>query len=302
MASCCADSASVLERGTSIDPEVWSAGGIPKRRKVVHAVGNGAFLPGPAGLWDGESVAVAATPVTCHDIEAWPYSVSMFVKWVAFLDTLRWPQGRVDLGVGGVSFVEVLIFDELWAGERLSLEKAVPRYRRACRSISVSAVLSGPGTDIWRSCRFICAMMRSLCLLLGGLERFVPCSFGANHCRLRHIGWEKCGHGVTSRPRSAALEGFLSLLLLLFRYPPRSAAALLGGVLPLRYCKGRFACKVPTWDLPVHGQVAGLITDVVNDALELRDGMGDRAELPRLFGDSGVHCEGRLLGALKEFG
>ena len=45
-----------------------------------------------------------------------------------------------------------------------------------------------PGTDI------------SLCLLPGGLGRFVPCSVGANHCRLRHIGWEKCGHGLTSRP------------------------------------------------------------------------------------------------------
>ena len=36
---------------------------------------------------------------------------------------------------------------------------------------------------------------------LGGLRRFVPCEVGANHCRLRHIGWDKCGHGLTSRPR-----------------------------------------------------------------------------------------------------
>ena len=44
--------------------------------------------------------------------------------------------------------MEVLILLELWAGERLVLEKAVPRYRRAGRSISVSAVPVGPGTDI----------------------------------------------------------------------------------------------------------------------------------------------------------
>ena len=56
---------------------------------------------------------------------------------------------------------------------------------------SVSAVPFGPGIDIWRSCRFIGALMRSLCFLPGGLGRFVPCSIGANHCRLRHIGWEK---------------------------------------------------------------------------------------------------------------
>ena len=34
---------------------------------------------------------------------------------------------------------------------------------------SVSAVSFGPGIDIWRSCRFIDAMMRSLWLLPGGL-------------------------------------------------------------------------------------------------------------------------------------
>ena len=34
--------------------------------------------------------------------------------------------------------------------------------------------------------------MRSLCVLLGGLGRFVPCSIGANHCGLRHL----VGRGV----------------------------------------------------------------------------------------------------------
>ena len=44
---------------------------------------------------------------------------------------------------------------ELWAGERLVLQKAVLRYRRLGRPISVSAVPFSPGTDIWRSCRFL---------------------------------------------------------------------------------------------------------------------------------------------------
>ena len=115
----------------------------------------------------------------------------------------------MDLGVGGISCVELLILHELWSGERLSLEKAIPRYLRPGRPISVSAVPSGPGIDIWRSCRFIGAMRRSLCFLLCGLGRFVPCSIGANHCRLRHIGWERCGHGLTSRPRESASEPFV---------------------------------------------------------------------------------------------
>ena len=51
-----------------------------------------------------------------------------------------WACWGVDLGVGGVSYVELLILNELWAGERLSLEKAHPRYLRPGRQISVSAV------------------------------------------------------------------------------------------------------------------------------------------------------------------
>ena len=108
----------------------------------------------------------------------------LLVKWVTFLVSLHWPAGGLDLGVGGISYVELLILYELWAGERLSLEKATPRYLRPGRPISVSAVPFGPGIDIWRSCRLIGALMRSLCLLPGGLGRFVTCSIGANHCRL----------------------------------------------------------------------------------------------------------------------
>ena len=92
------------------------------------------------------------------------------------------------------------------------------------------------------------------------MGRFVPCSIVANHCRLRHIGWEKCGHGLTSRPRESASEPFLNGLLLFFSYPPGSARALLAGTLPLRYCAARFASRAPTWRLPVPGQVAGLLT------------------------------------------
>ena len=96
-------------------------------------------------------------------------------------------------------------------------------------------------------------------MLPGGFARFVPCSVGANHCRLRHIGWES--HGITSRPRESASGPFLDQLLLLFQYPPRSSGALLAGTLPLRYCFTRFACRVPTWRLPVSGHVVDLVTD-----------------------------------------
>ena len=41
------------EAGTSMDPMVWSVGSVPKRRKVVHAVRDRAFLHGPTGIWVG---------------------------------------------------------------------------------------------------------------------------------------------------------------------------------------------------------------------------------------------------------
>ena len=44
--------------GTAPDPLVWSAGALPKRRRLVHAVLDWAFLPGPPGIWDSEWVNV----------------------------------------------------------------------------------------------------------------------------------------------------------------------------------------------------------------------------------------------------
>ena len=147
---------------------VWSAGALRKRRRLVHAVRDRAFLPGPLGIWSSGWFQVPVTVVSADDVALWPYTPGLLVKWVSFLHSLHWPEGDQDLGVGGVSFVELLILYELWAGERLSLEKAHPRSLRPGRPLSVSAVPFGPGIDIWRSCRFVGALMRSLCLLPGG--------------------------------------------------------------------------------------------------------------------------------------
>ena len=232
----------------------------------------------------------------------WPYSTGLLVEWVSFLGSLHCPAGGLDLGVGGISYVELLILYELWAGERLALEKAHPRYLWPGRPISVSAVPFGPGIDIWRSCLFIGAMMRSLCLLPGGLRRFVPCSIGANHCRLRHIGWEKCGHGLTSRPQESASAPFLDQLLLPFHCPPRSSGALLAGSLQLRYCSSRFASRTPFWVLPVPGHVAGLITvqgqaAQVGDAVVARRVSGFGRKRLRLNRKTPAHLVGHYVHA-----
>ena len=50
---------------------------------------------------------------TAEDVGAWPYSVVLLVKWVTFLGTLHSQTAGADLGVGGVSHVEMLLFYEL---------------------------------------------------------------------------------------------------------------------------------------------------------------------------------------------
>ena len=193
---------------TSLHPVVWSSAANPKRRRVDRAVRNVTWLPGPA--WTSDWTRMHVAGLTAADVNIWLV-------------------GAGDLGVGGVSYRKLLFLYERWAGERLVLEKAVPFRRRAGRPISVSLVPVGPGIDIWRSCRFLGCTLRFLSRLLGGLRRFMLCGTGANHCRLRHISWEKCGHGLTSRPRETSDFGFLDSLLQVFSYPGGSGALLLAG-------------------------------------------------------------------------
>ena len=70
-------------------------------------------LPLLALLVGSASLPTAVT----EDVSAWPYSVGILVKWVAFLGTLHWLAAGADLGEGGVSCVEMLILYELWARE-----------------------------------------------------------------------------------------------------------------------------------------------------------------------------------------
>ena len=88
-----------------------------------------AFLPGPLGIWDSDWVNVPTSAVCAADIAQWPYTAGLLFKWVSFFGSLHWPAGGMDLGVGGISYLELLILYELWDGKRLwlSLEKAVPR-------------------------------------------------------------------------------------------------------------------------------------------------------------------------------
>ena len=61
------------------------------------------------------------------------YSRCTLVEFCAFLISLHWPSKVSDLGLGGASYLEILILCETWAVERLVIEQAVPRpSRRVC--------------------------------------------------------------------------------------------------------------------------------------------------------------------------
>ena len=85
--------------GTVPDPLVWSAGALPKRRRLFHAVRDRAFLHGPPGIWCSEWYQVPAAVVCDEDIVLWPYTPGLLVKWVSFLNSIHWPIGDLDLGV-----------------------------------------------------------------------------------------------------------------------------------------------------------------------------------------------------------
>ena len=89
--------------GTAPDPLVWSAGALPKRRRLVHAVRDRAFLPGPLGIWHSEWIQIPATAISAEDIALWPYTPRLLVKWVSFLNSLHWPV--VTWILGSVAFL-----------------------------------------------------------------------------------------------------------------------------------------------------------------------------------------------------
>ena len=62
--------------GPAPDPLVWSAGTLPKRRRLVLAVRDRAFFAWTRGYlgW-----LLLFAPVSVDDVGTWPYSVGMLV-------------------------------------------------------------------------------------------------------------------------------------------------------------------------------------------------------------------------------
>ena len=159
--------------GTAPDPLVWDQGSRSKVRKLAIRVNvDLACLPGPSGFLNSSWIQVDAGHITGADISAWPYSVGILVRFTSFLGTLHWPSGSVDLGHFGISFLELLILFEQWAGHRLLSEKVTRPNVRANRPILLPSVPVSEGIEIRHGCQFLSSLVRALGKLPGGLGIF----------------------------------------------------------------------------------------------------------------------------------
>ena len=68
--------------------------------------------------------------------------------------------------------------------------------------------------------------------------------------RLRHLGWNQCSHGLSSRPLESCHHQCLKAVCGLVGYPRGSASELLDGTLKLRHCTEVFTMRFPPWSLP----------------------------------------------------
>ena len=119
-------------------------------------------------------------------------------------------------------------------------EKVTGPHVRAGRSVSLPSVPVSEGIEIRHGCQFLSSLVRALAKLPGGLGRFLPCSLGSHMSRLRHIGWNQCSHGLTSRPLESCHHQCLEAICGVLGYPKGSALELLDGTLKLRHCTTLF--------------------------------------------------------------
>ena len=85
----------------------------------------------------------------------WPYSVGILIRFTSCLETLHWPSGSVDFCHFGISFWELLILFEQWAGHRLLCENVTWPHVRANRPILIPSVPVSEGIAIRHGCQFV---------------------------------------------------------------------------------------------------------------------------------------------------
>ena len=86
--------------GTAPHPLVWSAGAPRKRRRLVFAVRDRAFLPGPPGFGVLSGIIFLLLLFLVQMLIFGLILLVFLVKRVSFLNSLHWPVDDLDLGVG----------------------------------------------------------------------------------------------------------------------------------------------------------------------------------------------------------
>ena len=120
-----------------------------------------------------------------------------------------------------------LILFEQWVGHRLLSEKFARPHVRADRPILIPSVPVSEGIEIRHGCQFLSSLVRALAKLPGGLGRSLPCRLGSHMSRLRHLGWNQCSHGLSSRPLESCHHQCLKAVCGVLGYPEGAAAELL---------------------------------------------------------------------------
>ena len=134
--------------GTAPDPLVWDQGSRSKVRKIATRVNvDLASLLGRPGFLNSSWIQVSAGRITGADIAAWQYSVRILIRFTFFLDTLHWPSGTQDFGHFGISFLELLILFEQWAGHRLLSEKVTRPHVSTHRPMLIPSVPVSEGIN-----------------------------------------------------------------------------------------------------------------------------------------------------------
>ena len=99
------------------------------------------------------------------------------------------------------------------------------------------------GIEIRHGCQFHSSLVRALAKLPGGLDRLIPCHLGSHMSRLRHLWWNQCSHGLSSRPLETCHHQCLKAVCGVLGYPKGATAELLDGTLKLRYCTTIFTTR-----------------------------------------------------------
>ena len=186
--------------GTAPDPLVWDLGGRKKTRRTDIRVNvDLASLPGPPAFLTGPWMQVHGVVSLLLILLLLPCSVGILCKFTAFLGSLHCPVDNMDMGHFGVSYLEVLILFEQWAGHRLLSEKVTrPHVMGLIVPFRFPLFLCQRELKFDMVVSSSVAWLRTLAKFPGGMGGLLPCGIGSHMSKLRHLGWNNDGESGTA--------------------------------------------------------------------------------------------------------